>query len=198
MMGDALTRAKDGQAWRIGTAADVAWITSVPGLTIAAAIPPVFDEYATLTLPEALGVSRDHADEGAQDNALMTLLTAHTRPQPWWLGYLETGASDIVFWDAPQVTLYSGWNYVFVLAGPDQAGSWRPAAESNWKSSELPDIMFPEDRSWLVSMLWDDDWYCLGGPRSLIDAVVTDPLLGARASRVAVAEDATPAGFTAL
>ena len=37
----------------------------------------------------------------------------------WWIGYLDTGASDIVFWDAPKVTLYDGWHCVLVLAAPD-------------------------------------------------------------------------------
>lgn len=74
-------------------------------------------------------------------------------------GSLDTGASDIVFRDAFKVTLYTGWRYVFVLAGPDEASSWRPAVRPHWqglpnrKSSELPDVMFPEDRAWLTSML---------------------------------------------
>lgn len=29
----------------------------------------------------------------------------------------SSGASDIVFWDAPKVTLYAGWQYVMVQAG---------------------------------------------------------------------------------
>lgn len=47
-------------------------------------------------------------------------------PVSWWIGYLDIG-SDIVFWDAPKVTLYYDWRYVLVLAGPDQAAAWRPA-----------------------------------------------------------------------
>lgn len=199
---DVQTRTLGGRVWRIGTAEDVAWISSIPGRTIAAAIPPVFGDYATLTLPSELG-PRDLADEGAPDRALLALLRAQTAAQRWWLGYLDTGASDIVFWDAPKVTLYTGWRYVFVLAGPDEASSWRPAVRPNWqglpnwKSSELPDVMFPEDRSWLASMLWDDDWYCFGGPQCLIDALVTDHDLRDRARRIDVDHDAIPPGFTA-
>ena len=40
--------------WQIGTQAEVAWIgsgTSI-GRTITAAIPPVFEAYATVMLPE--------------------------------------------------------------------------------------------------------------------------------------------------
>jgi hypothetical protein len=36
------------------------------------------------------------------DRALLSLLQRHTLAQPWWLGYLETGASDVVFYDAPK------------------------------------------------------------------------------------------------
>jgi len=57
--------------------------------------------------------------------------------------------------------------------------------------------MFPEDRSWLASMLWDDDWYCFGGPPTLTEALVTNPVLQTRARRVSVDQDATPPGFTA-
>ena len=44
----------------------------------------------------------------------MDILKAHTTPQPWWLGYLDTGAHDMVFNTAPKVTLYWGWRYVLL------------------------------------------------------------------------------------
>ena len=46
-------RARDGSTWRIGTDAEVAWIASGTsiGRTITAAIPPVFEAYATVVLP---------------------------------------------------------------------------------------------------------------------------------------------------
>jgi hypothetical protein len=86
--------------WRVGTDAEVTWIatgTSM-GRTITAAIPPVFAAYATVAL-----------------------LSEHSAGQRWWLGY--TGADDIVFPDAPKVTLSSGWHYVLVEAGPQQAAT---------------------------------------------------------------------------
>lgn len=47
---------------------------------------------------------------------------------------------------------------MLVQAGPQQAASWRPVdGRYNWKSTELPELMFPVNRSWLVSCLWDDD-----------------------------------------
>ena len=47
-----VTRTKDGGTWRIGTDAEVAWITNgtSAGRTITAAIPPVFEAYATVVV----------------------------------------------------------------------------------------------------------------------------------------------------
>jgi hypothetical protein len=47
--------ARDGRTWRIGTDAEVAWIASGTSIsrTITAAIPLVFDAYATVVLPDS-------------------------------------------------------------------------------------------------------------------------------------------------
>jgi hypothetical protein len=83
--------------WRIGTASDVAWLAgqTTNGLSITTAIPPVFDAYATFYPPD--GVSFE-----AHERAVVDELTEHTPDQPWWLGYLDTGAHDIVFPLAPR------------------------------------------------------------------------------------------------
>lgn len=184
--------ARDGRTWRIGTAADVVWIkegTSI-GRTITSAIPPLFEAYATVVLPER-GEGQD-----AHDQAVLDLLSKEPAAQLWWLGYLDTGADDVVFPGAPMVTLYSGWRYVLVKAGPQQAATWRQRdVPSFWKGA-LPNLMFPADRSWLVSTLWDDDWTCIGGPAGLVDSFVRNPRLQAR--RVALGQDATPPGHHAF
>jgi hypothetical protein len=107
-----LVRAGDGSSWRIGTDADVAWIAAGTSVsrTITAAIPPVFEAYATIVLPGG-GKAQDKHDQ-----AVLALLSERSPGQPWWLGYLDTGADDIVFPDAPMVTLYPGWHYVLVEA----------------------------------------------------------------------------------
>jgi hypothetical protein len=56
----------------------------------------------------------------------------------------------------------------------------------------LPELFFPEDRSWLVSALWDDTWTCIGGPDTLIEALQHDPLV--QAYRVELGVDAKPPG----
>ena len=55
--------------------------------------------------------------------------TEQSAGQPWWLGQIDTGADDIVFPDAPKVTLYSEWHYVLVEAGPEQAATWRQGGD---------------------------------------------------------------------
>jgi hypothetical protein len=183
------TRHRDDADWRLGQAADVQWIAAGTERTFAvtAAIPPVFESYATVVIPD------EPAERDAHDAALLTSLVARSGEQSWWLGYLETGADELVFPDAPRVVLYAGWPYVFALAGSQQAMSWRSNhGMRSWRGA-LPDVIFPEDHSWLVSHLWDDDWRCVGGPNGLIEALVGDPVLHCRA--VQLGEDATPPGF---
>lgn len=190
-----VTGVKDGRVWRIGDDAEVSWIRDGTSITraITSAVPPVFEAYATLELP-----GHWEEQEGSHDAAIIQLLTAHTTSQPWWLGYLDTGSDDVVFTDAPRITLYAGWPYVLVEAGPQQAASWR--LRDAWKSGRgsLPDVMFPSDRSWLVSTLWDDDWTCIGGRAPLIADLLGDPELAPRARQVELDDDdATPPGHQA-
>jgi hypothetical protein len=79
-----------------------------------------------------------------------------------------------------------------LAAGPEQAATWRPApgGQSNWKSTELPDLMFPEDHAWLVSTLWDDDWSSVGGFEALIADLLQHCLLSPRVRRVVMAANA--------
>ena len=183
-----MTASKDGQNWRIGTDADIAWIRegTTVGLTITSAIPALFDAYATVVVPG------DRDDRTRHDRALLAILSEQPPAQPWWLGYLDTGADDVVFHDVPQVTLYTGWPYVFVEAGPPQAANWKDP--SSWRG-QLPDVIFPADRSWLLSTLWDDEWRCLGGPADLIERAHRDAALETRI--LSLDEDATPPGHRA-
>jgi hypothetical protein len=183
-----VTRSKDGRSWRIGPGAEVEWIAAgtSTGLTITSAIPPVFGSYATIVIPDDLGARAEH------DQLVLDLLRRHAGAGPWWLGYLETGSDDVIFPDVPRVSLYAGWNYVLVEAGPDQAARWR---DDPLSVHTIPELVFPADRSWLLSTLWDDDWRCLGGPRELIEAFRDEARLGVRV--VGTEEDATPPGHVA-
>jgi len=76
---------------------------------------------------------------------------------------------------------------VLVEAGPEQAASWRH--DDPGLAGVLPDLMFPGDRTWLVSTLWDDDWSCVGGSAELINRFLRHPDMQARS--VALGQDAT-------
>jgi hypothetical protein len=194
------SRVKDahGHSWRIGTDAEVAWIAegTSPGLAVTAAIPPVFGAYATVVLPDGA------EDQERYNRAVLALLAGQSAGQRWWLGYLSTSADDLAFPGVtmaalPKVRLYSGQSYVLVEAGPRQAATWRRSeAGSLWWRDVLPDLMFPADRSWLVSTLCDDDWTCIGGPASLVDMFLAHPDL--RARPVQPGQDATPPGHRAF
>lgn len=188
MFPDGETVRLDGREWRLGTDRDLAWIKdgTIVGRTITSAIPPAFAAYCTVELPR----DNDPAELARHEQAVIALLSEHTTEQPWWLGYLDTGASDVVFPYAPRTTLYSGWNYVLVQAGPREAAGWRENG-FNWA---LPDLMFPRDHSWLLSTLWDDSWSCVGGPEELVNGFLADPTLGQRTRRVTLEQDATPPG----
>lgn len=178
------TKFKDGRAWRIGAEDEVAWINDgvTASLSITAGVPPVFASYATLAIPLGLEMDRDalRLAEDRFDDAVLRVLSAHMKPQPWWLGFLETGASHVVLDDAPRVRVY-GWNYVLVQAGPHEARTWR-RDEGRWFTA-LPELMFPVDHSWLLSSLWDDAWACVGGSADLISALLIEPELRAGAER---------------
>ena len=58
-----------------------------------------------------------------------------------------------------------GSGYVLVQAGPQEALDWRDT---------LPDLIFPVDHAWLVSILWDDDHTFFGGTRQLVSELVND------------------------
>lgn len=135
-------RFKDGKEWRIGGAAEVAWIEAgiKSGLAITAAIPPIYAAYCTLTLPgPGRGFQRRH------DRAVMAILDEHSQGQPWLLGYLETGPSaEVVFYDAPRVKLYT-WDYVLVQAGPEQALNWRQSEQEIRPAPERPTPVLAAD-----------------------------------------------------
>ncbi len=183
---DGLVKAfKQWRRWQIGTIHEVGWIAdgTTPGISITAAIPPIFEAYATCYEPDGVTII-------AHERALVERLAEVTSDQLWWLGYLDTGAHSVVFEHVPKVLLYWNWPYVLVAAGPTQALSWRTGHMRG--AGVLPDLFFPEDRSWLVSALWDDTWTCIGGPDALIEVLRKDPLI--KAHCVELDGDAKPPG----
>jgi hypothetical protein len=166
----------------------VDWITNSTrrDRTVVSAIPATYARYATIVIPDG-DLAKTRADA-----ALVEVLQAHTPAQPWWLGYLDTGAADVVAVDTPRVAMYVGWPYVLLEGGPEQALTARRNSDVTPWHSAVPELMFPRDRSWLVSTMWDDNWRCVGGPAALVDGLLLRPELQVRA--VTLEEDATPPG----
>ena len=81
---------RDGRTWRIGTDAEVAWITNGTSAdrTITSAIPPIFEAYATIVLPYR-GEGQD-----VHDRAVLSLLGEHSADQPWWMVVCIRGATN--------------------------------------------------------------------------------------------------------
>jgi hypothetical protein len=184
---------RDGESWPIGVEDDVRWISesTSSGLAITSAVPPVFDAYATVVVP------KEQATRNASDHALLEALRGELADGRWWLGYLDTSpAEEIIFRDVPVAKVYTDWSYVLVGAGAQQAATWRTNDAHSSHRGALPELMFPFDRSWLVSTLWDDDWRCVGGSDSLIDKLLDDPRC--ETHRVALDEEATPPGHRAI
>ena len=166
----------------------VDWITGVTrrDRTVLAAIPAGFARYATVVIPAEDG------DKTAADAALVEVLEANSDDQPWWMGFLDTGVADVVNDDAPRVSVYADWPYVLLQGGPQQALASRSNSASTPWHSALPELLFPADRSWLVSTMWDDDWRCVGGPSAMVEALLQRPELEARS--VMPVDDPTPPG----
>jgi hypothetical protein len=166
---------RDGREWRLGTESDVAFISegATSGTAIGGTIPAIYAAYCFLELPQ----HGARAELSKHEQATIELLTEETNQQPWWLGYLDTGAHDVVFPYAPRTIPFYGHEYVLVQAGPRQAATWRNKGW-NWA---LPDLMFPADRSWLLSTGWDDAWTCIGGSEQFVSSFVSHPILGPRA-----------------
>ncbi|MEW2427526.1 hypothetical protein AB0877_05860 [Micromonospora sp. NPDC047644] len=178
---------RDGRRWLVGTASDVAWLAgrTTPGFSVTAAIPQVFEAYGTFHPPAGVDVD-------AHEHAVIDELVGCTSDQPWWLGFLDTGAHDVVFPHARRVSLYWDWSYVLIEAGPEQALTWRTGHMRG--DGALPDLFFPADRSWLVSALWDDTWTDIGASAAVLTALRRNPLVDARL--VGPDEDACPPGLT--
>jgi hypothetical protein len=166
----------------------VRWINehTAVGRTIGSAIPPGFDAYATVVLPEST------YEYAAQDRSLVETLSQHSTSPDWWLGSLETGGDMLPGSETARVKVYRGWQYLLLKGGPEEALTWRTPDKSNGRT--LPDLIFPKDQTWLVSTLWDDDWRCVGGSTALVDALRTRVRVEART--VAFNEDMTPPGHT--
>jgi hypothetical protein len=127
---------------------DVAWIrdgTSV-SRTIRSAIPDGYDVDGLVDLVE---------DGGRTESRLLTALgiAADEELVAGWIDRdgLMTEAGD-------EHLLYATWRYrIRIVRTAELEGRLHPDVHD-----DFPDLLFPRDRAWLVSTLWDDTWRSIG------------------------------------
>jgi hypothetical protein len=122
---------RDRRSWQIGTIGEVSWVANgtTDDTSITGAIPPVFEAYATFYEPDEISTIE-------HERAVVNQLFEFTPDQPWWLGYLDTGAHSVGFGDVPKVTLYSSWHYV--LSKPSTKTRWSRPTASSWVLTPNP------------------------------------------------------------
>ena len=125
---------------------DVAWIrqNTFVGDTIRSAVPSGFDVYGLLDLDE---------DRATEDVLLQAV--APEDDAELIAGWLARGRCKPRPGD--DHVLYSGWRYR--LRAVDAAALRGLPAQGE---GGFPDLLFPLDRSWVVSLLWDDSWRSIG------------------------------------
>ncbi|WP_133767040.1 hypothetical protein [Amnibacterium kyonggiense] len=136
---------------------DVAWIrraTAVGG-TLRSAIPGGFDVYGLLDVSEARPT----------EDALLRAVA----PEPSTeliAGWIDRGPYPPHPGD--EHVLYSGWRYRFQRI--ESACLFGLPAEGE---GGFPDLLFPDDRSWLISLLWDDSWRSVGASHEVADRITS-------------------------
>ena len=137
---------------------DVDWIRGNDAAfgTLRFAIPSGYEAYGVLDLP---------ADIVPIEDALLSALGVDPADQ------LVAGWIDRGPWSTPagdEHVLYSGWRYrLRRVAAADLSGLPTEGEGS------FPDMLFPPDRSWLVSLLWDDAWRSIGSSQAIADLLAS-------------------------
>lgn len=126
---------------------EISWLRGSEGRaeTLGYAIPPRFEVYG------ALDLSEEHRPN--EDSLLEALVPD---PQtPLIAGWIDRGP-----WPPPsgdEFHLYWNWPYrIRRVALKELVGLPSEGEEG------FPDLLFPLDHTWLVSLLWDDAWRSIG------------------------------------
>jgi hypothetical protein len=133
---------------------EVAWLrqeSTVFG-TLRYAIPGGFEAYGALDLPRNISP--------IEEPLLDTL--ASDESEPLIAGWIDRGP-----WPPPpgdEHVLYSGWRYRLRRVAPSEVAGLPTEGEGSF-----PDLLFPPDRTWLVSLLWDDAWRSIGASQIVAD-----------------------------
>lgn len=136
---------------------DVAWIrrdTAVSG-TIRSAIPGGFDAYGLL----------DISEERPTEDALLQAV-APENSMELIAGWIDRGPYPPQPGD--EHFLYSSWRYRFRQVSAASLQGLPTEGDGGF-----PDLLFPPDRSWLISLLWDDSWRSVGASNAVASRITS-------------------------
>jgi len=96
--------------------------------------------------------------------------------------------------DGPKVDLRGDRHYLLFRGPAADVGDWGATPWGPDLDRTLPpaSITWPADRAWFIAADVDPDWLCIGGPRSLIDAVLAHPDLDTEPARHGVVPALAP------
>ena len=83
------------------------------------------------------------------------------------------GGSD---WDSKVLLSFPNWTYYIWSCRYDDVITWLKQPDSYERSSDMPHVIWPEDRSWFLAILYSGISTYVAGPRDLIDSIVASDL----------------------
>lgn len=102
--------------------------------------------------------------------SLAKVLSRWTSPNTRCLsGKWEGGGSD---WESEVRLAFSHWTYCVWSCRFDELVEWLKQPNSFERDIHLPHVIWPEDRSWFLAILYSGWWSYLGGSRELVDLIV--------------------------
>ena len=106
-------------------------------------------------------------------NILATLISQWTLPNDRCLsGKWEGGSS----WDTDNRLAFAHWTYYVWSCRFRDLFDWLTQPESYERHSEMPHVVWPQDRSWFLAILYSGFSSYVAGSRQLIDAILGSDL----------------------
>lgn len=106
-------------------------------------------------------------------DVLAKMLTQWTSPDDRCLSGKWEGGSD---WDTNIKLAFAHWTYYVWSCRFCDLMEWLMQPESYERSSEMPHVVWPQDRSWFLAILYSGFSSYVAGPRHLIEAILDSDL----------------------
>lgn len=100
---------------------------------------------------------------------LADLLSRWTSPDDRCLCGKWEGGSD---WDSKVRLSFPGWSYYIWSCRFEEVVTWLKQPNSFERSSEMPHVIWPENRSWFLAILYSGVSSYVAGPSDLIDSIL--------------------------